>query len=145
MILHKILFRFDCLGDIRGCGLLQSVEIVNNKQERIPAANLAAEIMYGMKAKNILIQITGRNQNVILITPPMCFNIENSRMFVQTLEEVLNVLGQEHVRETSDSEPVKIGSKRSHFHLDREDPEPHRKNTASEEEDDEYDTLCDMD
>jgi len=135
--LNNLKEKFDCLGDIRGCGLLQSVEIVNNKQERIPAANLAAEIMYGMKAKNILIQITGRNQNVILITPPMCFNIENSRMFVQTLEEVLNVLGQEHVRETSDSEPVKIGSKRSHFHLDTEDPEPHRKNTASEEEDDE--------
>merc|ERR1711936_102031 len=137
--------KFDCIGDIRGRGLLQGVEIVNNKRERIPAANLAAEIMYGMKTKNVLIQITGRNQNVILITPPMCFNIENSRMFVQTLEEILNVLGQEPPSESPlDSEPVKVGNKRSNILLHTEDSEPSRKIQINDEED-EYDSLCDMD
>jgi len=138
--------KFDCIGDIRGRGLLQGVEIVNNKRERIPAANLAAEIMYGMKTKNILIQITGRNQNVILITPPMCFNIENSRMFVQTLEEILNVLGQEPPSENLDSEPVKVGIKRSNFHLDPSVTTPLRRTFLDDEEEDAmYDSLGDMD
>jgi len=139
--------KFDCIGDIRGRGLLQGVEIVNNKRERIPAANLAAEIMYGMKTKNVLIQITGRNQNVILITPPMCFNIENSRMFVQTLEEILNVLGQEPPSENPlDSEPVKVGNKRSNFHLGPSVTTPLRRTLVDDDEEDEmYDSLCDMD
>ena len=123
------------------------MEIVNNKRERIPAANLAAEIMYGMKTKNVLIQITGRNQNVILITPPMCFNIENSRMFVQTLEEILNVLGQEPPSESPlDSEPVKVGNKRSNFHLGPSVTTPLRRTLVDDDEEDEmYDSLCDMD
>jgi len=132
---------------VRGVGLLQAIEIVNNRRDRIPAAALAAEIMYGMKTKNILIQVTGRNQNVILITPPMCFNIENSRMFVETLEEILNVLGQKQQRDnTPDSEPIKIDRgerKRVNISLpDPEDSEPGLKYSASEME---YDSLCDMD
>jgi len=137
--------KFDCIGDIRGCGLLQAIEIVNNREDRIPAGKLAAEIMYEMKTKNILIQLTGRSQNVILLTPPMCFNIENSRMFVQTLEEILDVLIQEHpLGRSSDWEPIKIGSKRSNILLHAEDSEPPRKLYAREEEE-EYDSLCDMD
>jgi len=132
---------------VRGVGLLQAIEIVNNRRDRIPAAALAAEIMYGMKTKNILIQVTGRNQNVILITPPMCFNIENSRMFVETLEEILNVLGLKQQRDnTPDSEPIKIDRgerKRVNISLpDPEDSEPGLKYSASEME---YDSLCDMD
>ena len=132
---------------MRGVGLLQAIEIVNNRRDRIPAAALAAEIMYGMKTKNILIQVTGRNQNVILITPPMCFNIENSRMFVESLEEILNVLGLKQQRDnTPDSEPIKIDRgerKRVNISLpDPEDSEPGLKYSASEME---YDSLCDMD
>jgi len=137
--------KFSCIGDIRGSGLLQAIEIVNNRQERIPAGRLAAEIMFEMKAKNIVIQLTGRNQNVILITPPMCFNIENSRMFVQTLEEILNVLEQEPENSLNlEFDPIKIGSKRSNILLHTEDSEPSRKIQINDEED-EYDSLCDMD
>ena len=122
------------------------MEIVNNRRDRIPAAGLAAEIMYRMKTKNILIQLTGRNQNVILLTPPMCFNIENSRMFVRTLEEVLNTLGLEQPRENApDSESMKIVErKRVHTSTqpDPVDSEPARKYKASAVE---YDSLCDMD
>jgi len=138
--------RFDCIGDVRGCGLLQAMEIVNNRRDRIPAAGLAAEIMFGMKTRNILIQVTGRNQNVILLTPPMCFNIENSRMFVKTLEEVLTVLGLQHRQKTPESDPIKVerGERKrvTISQLEPEDSEPARKYTASEIE---YDSLCDMD
>ena len=139
-------FRFDCIGDVRGCGLLQAMEIVNNRRDRIPAAGLAAEIMYGMKTKNILIQVTGRNQNVILLTPPMCFNIENSRMFVQTLEEILNTLGMEqHMENATDSEIMKIVERKRVNTSTQPDPvesEPARKYKATAIE---YDSLCDMD
>ena len=140
-------FRFDCIGDVRGCGLLQAMEIVNNRRDRIPAAGLAAEIMYGMKTKNILIQVTGRNQNVILITPPMCFNIENSRVFAQTLEEVLNMLGLEQPRyNIAEPETMKIGRgdrKRVHTQPEPEESAPAPKYPVATEV--EYDSLCDMD
>ena len=145
---HHLVFRFDCIGDVRGSGLLQAVEIVNNRRDRIPAAGLTAEIMFGMKTKNVLIQVTGRNQNVILLTPPMCFNIENSRMFVNTLEEVLNMLGLEQQREKSPAiESIKMKrreKKRLNIsQLEPEDSVPALKYRAATEM--EHDSLCDMD
>ena len=68
---------------MRGAGLVQGLEIVNNKEERIPAANFTTEIMYALKMKQVLVGITGRDKNVILFTPPMCFTIENSRFDIK--------------------------------------------------------------
>ena len=82
--------RHPCLGDVRGVGLVQGLEIVNNKEDRIPDDKLATEIMYGLKQKQVLVGITGRNKNVLLFTPPMCFTIENSRRFAKCLDEVLS-------------------------------------------------------
>ena len=78
---------------MRGAGLVQGLEIVNNKEERIPDGNLTTEIMYGLKMKQVLVGITGRDKNVILFTPPMCFTIENSRRFAKCLDDVLKTIG----------------------------------------------------
>ena len=74
---------------MRGAGLVQGLEIVNNKEERIPDGKLASEIMNGLKMKQVLVGVTGRDKNVILFTPPMCFTIENGRRFAKCLDDVL--------------------------------------------------------
>jgi len=88
--LQELQQKHPCLGDVRGVGLVQGLEIVNNKEDRIPDDKLATEIMYGLKQKQVLVGITGRNKNVLLFTPPMCFTIENSRRFAKCLDEVLS-------------------------------------------------------
>jgi len=81
--------RHECLGDIRGSGLIWAIEIVNNKRENKPEPKLATEIMYRLKGKQVLVDLTGRNENVILFSPPMCFTMENGRVFTKCLDEVL--------------------------------------------------------
>merc|ERR1712106_678678 len=88
--LQELQQKHPCLGDVRGVGLVQGLEIVNNKEDRIPDDKLATEIMYSLKQKQVLVGITGRNKNVLLFTPPMCFTIENSRRFAKCLDEVLS-------------------------------------------------------
>jgi len=90
--LEELQQKHNCLGDVRGTGLVHGLEIVNNKKERLPESMLATEIMFGLKQKQILVGITGRDKNVILFTPPMCFTIENSRKFAKCLDEVLTSL-----------------------------------------------------
>jgi len=87
--LEEIKQRHPCVGDVRGAGLLLGIEIVNNKEDRIPEDRLASEIMYRLKQKQVLVGITGRDRNVLLFTPPMCFTIANSTRFVKCLDEVL--------------------------------------------------------
>merc|ERR1712242_55626 len=43
--------RFPCVGDVRGRGLVQAVEVVNNKMERHPAPDPASEIMFALKSR----------------------------------------------------------------------------------------------
>ena len=68
LFLTKIL-RHECLGDIRGSGLIWAIEIVNNKRENKPVKlisschfysmfafqepKLASEIMYRLKGKQV--------------------------------------------------------------------------------------------
>jgi len=87
--LQKLVDKHQCLGDIRGSGLIWAIEIVNNKRENKPEPKLASEIMYRLKGKQVLVDLTGRDENVILFSPPMCFTMENGRVFTKCLDEVL--------------------------------------------------------
>jgi len=115
--LQELQLKHRCIGDVRGAGLVQGIEIVNNKEERIPAANFTTEIMYALKLKQVLVGITGRDKNVILFTPPMCFTIENSRRFAKCVDEVLTLIIPENVSMDARARSVivsnKIGMKRS--------------------------------
>lgn len=67
------------VGDVRGMGLMWGIEIVADQASKAPCAELARNIMFGLKARKILIGITGDHRNILLFTPPMCFTVDNSR------------------------------------------------------------------
>lgn len=87
--LRILVDKYEILGDVRGSGLLWALEIVGSKADPIPEPELAREVMYRLKGRQVLVSITGRNKNVLLFTPPMCFTMENSRVFTKCLDDVL--------------------------------------------------------
>jgi len=88
----KMVRSHEFLGNHRGTGLVHALEIVKTTSSKLPSADYASEIMYGLRVKNILVAITGVNKNIILVTPPLCFNMENSRRLISTLDEVITTL-----------------------------------------------------
>ena len=70
------------LGDIRGRGLVIGLEIVSDATTKAPNSPLAVNIMYNLKAEKVLVGISGKQKNVIFISPPLCFTIENGRRYV---------------------------------------------------------------
>jgi len=128
--------RFPCVGDVRGRGLVQAVEVVNNKMERLPAPDTASEIMFGLKTRQVLVAITGRDRNVILITPPMCFNMENCEVLVQAFQEALTALNLNQ---------DKIGYNMIDPELDKPVNKRIRLEDLEAEDSTEYDNLCEMD
>lgn len=89
---ERIMDKHEILGDHRGCGLVHSIEIVKTKSSKLPSSAYATELMYGCRMKNILMAITGKDKNIILITPPLCFNKENARRLIETVDEVLTTI-----------------------------------------------------
>ena len=80
----------DWIGDIRGHGLVVGIEIVTDGETRAPNSPLAVNVMYSLKAdEKTLVGISGKHRNVLFISPPMCFNMENCRRLINSIENVL--------------------------------------------------------
>ena len=75
-----------CIRDIRAAGLCFSVEI---QGEKGPDAERAARIVNGLRARRILISLSGPDQSVLKIRPPLCFSRENAATLIEAIEPLL--------------------------------------------------------
>jgi len=85
------------VGDVRGMGLMQALELVEDRQTKAPAARATAELMEAARRNGLLIGKGGTYGNCIRISPPL--NIAKSdvdefaRLLDQSLEECVNGTG----------------------------------------------------
>ena len=78
------------IGDVRGSGLFVGVDLVSNRESRLPDGELANRVVNRMKNSGVLVGLDGRATNVIKIRPPMCFNEEHSKILLSALVEALS-------------------------------------------------------
>jgi 4-aminobutyrate aminotransferase-like enzyme len=67
----------DVIGDIRGQGLLWTIDIIKDRLRRLPSPRIATNLMIMLKDDKILIGTTGEFRNILLFSPPLCFTVEN--------------------------------------------------------------------
>jgi len=63
--------KFPIIGEIRGMGLIQGIEVVKKKETKEPAANFVADIFEKTRQQGLLIGKGGLYGNVIRLTPPL--------------------------------------------------------------------------
>jgi 4-aminobutyrate aminotransferase-like enzyme len=78
--------KFRIIGEVRGMGLIQGMEIV--KEEKEPAPDLVNEIFEETKKEGLLIGRGGLYGNVIRITPPLTIEKGEIIKAVQVLDRV---------------------------------------------------------
>lgn len=81
--------RHACLGPVRGAGLFIGADIV---REGAPDAALAARVVNGLRAAQVLISATGKAGNVLKIRPPLVFTRDHADLFLDRLDAVLSAL-----------------------------------------------------
>ena len=64
--------RFAAVGDIRGRGCLQGVELVRDRAGKEPAPGLAQDVYRDCLAQGLLFSVRGRHRNVLRFVPPFC-------------------------------------------------------------------------
>lgn len=99
--LQKLAYRRKIVGDVRGVGLFVGVELVRDRDTRIPATAEAKHVVSRMKENKILISSDGPDNNILKFKPPMVFTIENVDHLVTMLDQVLQEV------EIDDGEQVK--------------------------------------
>jgi 4-aminobutyrate aminotransferase-like enzyme/Ser/Thr protein kinase RdoA (MazF antagonist) len=87
--LAKLAERHALVGDVRGLGLFVGVELVADRDERIPATRQAKYVANRMREGGVLMSTDGPDNNVLKIKPPMCFDERDADFLVETMDRVL--------------------------------------------------------
>lgn len=87
--LRKLQERYECVGDVRGRGLMIGVEIVKDKKSKEPAPQTTLKLMDLAKDNGVLIGKGGMAGNVLRIKPPLCVTAEDADWIVDALDKAL--------------------------------------------------------
>jgi len=90
--LQKLSEKHTLIGNVRGSGLFFGAELVLDRKEKTPAADIATRVINGMRERGILMGKLGIHQNATKIRPPMPFSKENADLMLSTLDDVLGGL-----------------------------------------------------
>lgn len=79
--------RHPLLRDTRANGLFFGAEFL--LEDGQPATRFCADLVEGMVARGVLMNVIGAGRNILKIRPPMPFSIENADILMDRLEEAL--------------------------------------------------------
>jgi 4-aminobutyrate aminotransferase-like enzyme/Ser/Thr protein kinase RdoA (MazF antagonist) len=81
--------KYPLIGDVRGLGLFVGIELVLDRDQKLPAGDHAAYVANRMRDHGILISTDGPDHNVLKLKPPIVFNEQDADRLVATLDKVL--------------------------------------------------------
>ena len=79
--------KYDAIGDVRGMGLMQGVELVKDRKTKEPNAELTVRLFEATRERGLLIGKGGLLNNVLRLSPPLV--VEESEV-----DEALGILDQ---------------------------------------------------
>jgi 4-aminobutyrate aminotransferase-like enzyme len=90
--LTEIVAENPLLGEVRGAGLRQTVEVIADRHARTPDASVARRIASEMARRAVLVRSAGPRPELIRIRPPLSFTLENVDLLVNVLQEALRTV-----------------------------------------------------
>ena len=77
------------IGDVRGVGLLQGVELVVDRAGKAPDKNAALQVLERAREMSLLLGRGGLYGNVLRIAPPMCLGDDDIHFIIDVLDAAL--------------------------------------------------------
>ena len=87
--LDELKDKHDMIGEVRGMGLMQAVELVEDRQTKAPATAQTAIVMEAARENGLLIGKGGMFGNVLRVTPPMNVGRADVDRFIEVLDKSL--------------------------------------------------------
>jgi 4-aminobutyrate aminotransferase len=85
--LEQLQEKHPAIGEVRGMGLMQGVELVNDRQSKEPAPEKAAAVMDGARARGLIVGKGGFYGNVLRISPPMNVTVDDAEQAAGVLDQ----------------------------------------------------------
>ena len=93
--LEKLALKHEVIGNIQGLGLFICVDLVEERESRTPATELAKKTPDAMKAEGVLIGLTGRYGNCLKFRPPLVFSTTDVDLTLEAFDRVLFELAEQ--------------------------------------------------
>lgn len=87
--LEDLAKRHPIIGNVRGLGLFQGIELVADRESKVPAADVARDLPDKMRQEGVLIGLTGRFGNVMKVRPPLVFSEEQVDVLLNAFDNAL--------------------------------------------------------
>ncbi len=84
---------FPLIGEVRGRGLMQALELVEDQKNKTPAKKATLQLLEATKSLGLLVGKGGLYGNVIRIAPPMLISEDELHMGLQLLRKAFQNLG----------------------------------------------------
>src|SRR5580700_1396056 len=91
--LEELKQKHELIGDVRGMGLMQAVELVDDRKTKAPAAAATAQVMEAARQNGMLVGKGGMYGNVLRISPPMNIGRSDVDQFINVLDMSLAACG----------------------------------------------------
>jgi 4-aminobutyrate aminotransferase-like enzyme len=88
--LRHLANRYELIGDVRGKGLFFGLEIVLDRDTLEPGKQEALRMREFLRENGVLLSVTGPEDNVIKIRPPMVFSTSNADLLLAKLDQALD-------------------------------------------------------
>lgn len=92
MRLEELQLRHPCIGDVRGMGLMQVLELVEDPASRRPAARLTNRVMEAAREQGILCGKAGLYGNCLRLAPPLNIRKEEIDEFLSRLARAFDLV-----------------------------------------------------
>ncbi len=89
---RKLAEKHALIGDVRGAGLANGVELVLDRTSKAPATDIASRVINDLRQRGVLMGSNGINYNVLKIRPPMVFGPSEADQLLATVDDVLGAL-----------------------------------------------------
>lgn len=87
--LESLQAKYSIIGDVRGMGLMQAIELVEDRGTKAPAVTATMQLMEAARENRLLIGKGGTFGNVIRITPPLNISKSDVDEFISRLDASL--------------------------------------------------------
>ncbi|XP_043408565.1 5-phosphohydroxy-L-lysine phospho-lyase isoform X1 [Chelonia mydas] len=94
-LLNQQKVKHPIIGDVRGVGLFIGVDLIKDQEKRIPATEEAEYLITRLKRDYILLSTDGPGRNVLKFKPPLCFTMDNAKLVVDKMDEILTDMERE--------------------------------------------------
>jgi 4-aminobutyrate aminotransferase len=91
--LEELKDKHELIGDVRGMGLMQAIELVEDRRSKKPAAAQTLMLLEAARENGILMGKGGMYGNVIRVTPPMNIGRTDVDHFIELLDKSLTACG----------------------------------------------------